>query len=131
MPRQKKPDLKKRSDGRFKCKYHGKQFYGNSPDEAVAKMEEYKRLERAGIINKATVADYAVPWLIRTYPEASKSTKTGLAIHLQHLVDEIGSKQISAVVPSDIKGVYSKQYRNVSNSYLKAARQLYAALFDL
>lgn len=93
-------------------------------------MEEYKRLEKAGIVRKATVADYALPWLVRTYPSVSKSTKTGLAIHLQHLVDEIGNKQISNVVPSDIKGVYSKQYKNCSNSYLKAARQLFTALFD-
>ncbi|MBP5726182.1 MAG: tyrosine-type recombinase/integrase, partial [Clostridia bacterium] len=60
----------------------------------------------------------------------SKSTKTGLAIHLQHLIDEIGNKPISAVVPSDIKGVYSRQYQKCSNSYLKAARQLFTALFD-
>ena len=93
-------------------------------------MEEYKRLEKTGIVKKATVSDYAVPWLIRTYPSVSKSTKTGLAIHLQHLIDEIGNKQISTVVPSDIKGVYSKQYKTCSNSYLKAARQLYTSLFD-
>lgn len=130
MPRPKKPDLKKRSDGRYKCKYHGKQFYGSSPEDAVAKMEEYKRQEQAGIIRKATVADYAVPWLKRTYPSVADSTKTGLAIHIQHLIDETGHKQISAVVPSDIKGVYSKQYKNCSNSYLKAARQIFSALFD-
>ena len=130
MPRQKKPELKKRSDGRYKCKYHGKQFYGATPEEAVARMEEYKHLETAGIVRKATVTDYALPWLKRTYPDVSDSTKTGLAIHLQHLIDEIGSKQIANVVPSDIKGVYSKQYRSCSNSYLKAARQLFTALFD-
>lgn len=130
MPREKKPSLKKRADGRYKCKYHGKQFYGSFPEEAFSRMEEYKRLEKAGIVRKATVTDYALPWLIRTYPSVSDSTKTGLAIHLQHLIDEIGNKQISSVVPSDIKGVYSKQYKNRSNSYLKAARQLFVALFD-
>ena len=130
MPRQKKPALKKRSDGRFRIKYHGLQFYGSSPEEAAAKLEEYKRDETAGIIRKATVTDYALPWLKRTYPSVSDSTKTGLAIHLQHLIDEIGSKPIASVVPSDIKGVYSKQYKNCSNSYLKAARQIYSALFD-
>ena len=130
MPRQKKPDLKKRSDGRYRAKYHGMQFYGSSPDEAAAKVEEYKRNERAGIVTRATVTDYALPWLKRSYPSVSDSTYTGLAIHLQHLIDEIGSKQISSVVPSDIKGVYSRQYRSCSNSYLKAARQLFSALFD-
>lgn len=130
MSRPKKPSLKKRSDGRFKCKYNRKQFYGKTQEEAFARMEEYKRLESLGITKKATVTDYALPWLIRTYPSVSRSTKTGLAIHIQHLVDKIGNKQISAVVPSDIKGVYSTQYKGVSNSYLKAARQLFSALFD-
>lgn len=129
MPREKKN--KKRKDGRFCRKYHGIAFYSNiSDDDAKAKRDEYIRNESAGIFKKSTVTDYALPWLIRTYPSVSKSTKTGLAIHIQHLIDEIGNKQISTVVPSDIKGVYSKQYKNCSNSYLKAARQLYTSLFD-
>ena len=131
MPRQKKPDLKKRKDGRYRCRYKGIEFYSTiSPEDAIAQREEYKRQETAGIIRKATVTDYALPWLKRSFPSVTDSTYRGLAIHLQHLVDEIGNKQISAVIPSDIKGVYSKQYRNCSNSYLKAARQLFTALFD-
>ena len=130
MPREKKQTVKKRSDGRYKVKYHGIQFYGSSPEEAIAKREEYKRDEQAGIVRKATVTDYALPWLKRTYPSVADSTYTGLAIHLQHLIDEIGNKQIASVVPSDIKGVYSKQYKNRSNSYLKSAKQLFCALFD-
>ncbi len=34
MPRKKKETLKKRKDGRFKCKYQGIQFYGSTPEEA-------------------------------------------------------------------------------------------------
>lgn len=131
MPRQRKPDLKKRKDKRYKCKYHGKQFYSTiSPQDAYAKMEEYKRQEQAGIIRKASVADYAIPWLKRTYPSVAKSTKTGLAIHLQHLIDEIGYKKISDIKPSDIKQVYSVKYKGLSNSYIKAAKQIYCSLFD-
>lgn len=130
MPRQKKQTLKKRTDGRYKCKYHGIQFYGSTPEEAIARREEYKQQEQTGITRKATVTDYAIPWIKRTFPSVSRSTKTGLAIHLQHLIDEIGNKQIASVVPSDIKGVYSKQYASCSNSYLKAARQLFSAMFD-
>lgn len=129
MPREKKNKIRK--DKRYRRRYHGIEFYSTISDEdAKAKRDEYIRNEQAGLIRQASVSDYAVPWLKRTYPSGSQSTKTGLAIHLQHLLDEIGNKQILAVVPSDIKGVYSKQYRGVSNSYLKAARQLYAALFD-
>ena len=129
MPREKKNKVRK--DKRYRRRYHGIEFYSYISDEdAKAKRDEYIRNEQAGLIRQASVSDYAIPWIKRTYPSGSKSTKAGLAIHIQHLIDEIGNKQISAVVPSDIKGVYSKQYKNVSNSYLKAARQLYSALFD-
>lgn len=130
MPRQKKPELKKRKDNRYKCKYHDKQFYGSSPEEAFAKMEEYKQLEKAGVTRQATVADYALPWLRRTYPDVADSTKAGLAVHLQHLIDEIGDKRISDVLPSDVKGVYSERYKGLSNSYIKSAKQIYCSLFD-
>ena len=128
MPRQKKP--KKRSDGRYRVRYHGIEFYSDTPDGALEQREEYKRNERAGIVSRQTVADYALPWLKRSFPSVSDSTYTGLAIHLQHLIDEIGNKRIEAVVPSDIKSVYSIQYKNCSNSYLKSAKQLFSALFD-
>ena len=130
MPRQKKQILKQRADGRYACRYKDQWFYADSSDDALALREEYKRQERSGMVKKQTVSDFAVPWLKRTYPKVAKSTKTGLAIHLQHLIDEIGNKQISAVVPSDIKGVYANQYKNCSNSYLKSAKQLFSTLFD-
>ena len=128
MPRQKKP--KKRKDGRYRVKYHGIEFYADNPDDALALREEYKRNERSGILAHQTVSDYALPWLQRSYPSVSDSTYVGLAIHLQHLIDEIGGKQIERIIPSDIKAIYAKQYANRSNSYLKAAKQLYCSLFD-
>ena len=131
MPREKKPHLKKRSDGRYRCRYKGIEFYSTiSAEDALAQRDEYKRNENAGLIRQASVSDYALPWLKRAFPEVADTTYTGLAIHLQHLIDEIGNKRISSVLPSDIKGVYSKQYRGCSNSYLKAARQLFSSLFD-
>ena len=129
MPREKKNKIRK--DKRYCRKYHGKPFYSYISDEdAKAKRDEYKRLEKAGIIEQQTIVDYSLPWLKRTFPTVAKSTKTGLAIHLQHLIDEIGHKKISEVKPSDIKNVYSVQYKGRSNSYIKAAKQLYCSLFD-
>ena len=128
MPRQKKP--KKRSDGRYRVRYHGVEFYSTDPDDVLEKREEYKRNERAGIVSRQTVADYALPWLKRSFPSVADSTYTGLAIHLQHLIDEIGNKRIETVVPSDMKAVYATQYGKCSNSYLKSAKQLFSALFD-
>lgn len=129
MPRKKKETLKRRKDGRYKCKYHGIQFYGSSPEEAFAARDEYIQNEKKGF-HRQTVTDYALPWLRRSFPDVSDSTYTGLAIHLQHLVDAIGNKQLSEIVPSDIKDIYSTQYRGRSNSYLKSAKQLFCSLFD-
>lgn len=131
MPREKKPTLKKRKDGRYKCVYHGIQFYGNSPAEAFAAREEYKQNEQRGF-HRQTVSEYALPWLKRAYPKGSvsDSTYTGLAIHLQHLIDQIGRKQLTEIIPSDIKDVYAKEYAGRSNTYIRSAKQLYCALFD-
>lgn len=129
MPREKKPTLKKRKDGRYRCKYHDIAFYGATPEEAFAARDEYKRKEQSGF-SRQTVSDYGIPWLSRSFPSVADSTYTGLAIHLQHLVDSIGSKLIREVVPSDIKQVYFDHYSGLSNSYIRSAKQLYCALFD-
>ena len=129
MGRQKKQHLMPRKDGRYRCKYKGMVFYGRSEDEALDLRKAYIEREQQGFKRK-TVSDYALPWIERAFPNVAESTYTGLAIHLQHLIDEIGEKQIDTVVPSDIKGIYSTQYRNRSNSYIKSAKQLYCSLFD-
>ena len=124
------PKLKKRTDGRYRCKYHGVYFYGSSDDEAKAKREEYKRQEKIGFATGITVIGYSLPWLKRAFPAVADTTYTGLAIHLQHLVDTIGGKPISNIVPSDLKQVYATHYNGLSNTYIRAAKQLYCSLFD-
>lgn len=131
MPRSKRPTLKKRKDGRYCCKYKGVAFYSyDSPEDAFRQREEYIAAEKAGASTFMTVTEYALPWLIRSFPAVRPSTYTGLAIHLQHLVDSIGNKRIADVVPSDIKQVYSDYYTGLSNSYIKSGRQLFCSLFD-
>ena len=130
MPRKKKPTLTKRADGRFLCKYRDHFFYGRTPEEAFAARDEYIQAERSGISASATVTDYALPWMKRTFPSVSESTYAGLATHLQHLVDTIGGKRVADVIPSDLKRVYTEHYKDLSNSYIKSARQLYCSLFD-
>ena len=119
MPRAKKPHLKRRKDGRFCCKYHGIPFYSYESDEAaLALRQQYIDEEKKGF-KRQKVSDYALPWLKRSFPAVADSTYTGLAIHLQHLIDEIGNKQVSEVIPSNIKDVYAKHYKNLSNSYIR------------
>ena len=130
MPREKKPTLKRRKDGRYRCVYHGMQFYGSTPEEAFAARDEYKLSAQKGFSGRSTLTEYALPWLKRSYPSVADSTYTGLAIHLQHLIDCIGDKPLAEVIPSDLKQVYAAEYRGLSNSYIRSAKQLFCALFD-
>jgi integrase len=130
MPRKKKPTLKRRKDGRYRCVYHGLQFYGTTPEEAFAARDEYKLSSQKGFSSRSTVSEYALPWLKRSFPSVADSTYTGLAIHLQHLIDCIGDKPLAEVIPSDLKQVYATEYKGLSNSYIRSAKQLYCALFD-
>lgn len=131
MPRQKKQRLKRRKDGRFACRYKNQWFYSTISDEdAFAQREEYKRLEKQGIIESLYVKGYAEKWLERAFPEVSESTKEGLKIHLNKLYKAVGSMRFSEVRPSDIKSIYSEQYKGLSNSYIKSGRQVFCSLFD-
>ena len=130
MPRKKKEHLKKRKDGRYCCKYKGIAFYSYvSDEEALSLRDEYIANEHRGF-SRQTVSDYALPWIRRSYPAVKDSTYEKLAIHLQHLIDEIGNKQISEIKPSDIKSIYANRYKDLSNSYIRSGKQLFCALFD-
>lgn len=129
MPRAVRQRLVQRADGRYRCKYKGKEFYGNTEQEALDARKNF--LESLSTLSTpSTVIDYAIPWLERTYPTVRASTYNGLATHLQHLVDSIGYKLIPEVTPSDVKQVYSDKYAGLSNTYIRAAKQLYCSLFD-
>lgn len=76
------------------------------------------------------VKGYAEAWLERTHPDVAPTTLQGLHTHLANLTGALGNLPLSDVKPSDIKGVFSTRYKGLSNSYIKAAKQLYCALFD-
>ena len=130
MPRQKKQVLKRRSDGRYACRYKNQWFYHTDPDECLKLRERYKEEEKRGRIMSYFVREYAEKWLDRSYPNISPSTKQGLKTHLKTLINAIGDLPVSEVRPSDIKAIYSDKYKGLSNSYIKAAKQLYCSLFD-
>ena len=132
MPRAKKQHLKKRPDGRYVAYYHGKAFYGKTEEEALAVRDAFKRSEKTGeaYSRSVTVYEYGSKWLKIAHPAVSDSTYKGLAIHFQHLVNQLGNALIRDVKPLDIKSVYSLEYKTASASYIKSAKQLYISLFD-
>ena len=130
MPREKKQKLKKRPDGRYACRYHNQWFYSYDPDDCLQQREDFKAEEKRGRVAAYFVKGYAESWLERSHPDVAPSTMTGLRTHLANLTDAIGNLPLSDVKPSDVKGVFSTRYKGLSNSYIKAAKQLYCALFD-
>ena len=129
MPREKKQHLKMRPDGYYVCRYKDQFFYSKDEDDALEQRKEYKRLEKMQLTSVPTVAEFADQWLDRAYPSNAATTKVGLKIHMKKLTGRIGEKRVTEVKPSDIKGVYSA-YVGMSNSYIKAGRQLFSAMFD-
>lgn len=132
MPRLKKQHLKQRRDGRYVAYYHDKPFYGRTEQEALDLRDAYKASAESGTqyALRITVREYALNWLKIAHPAVSRSTMEGLSIHLKHLLNRLGDAPMSTVKPLDIKTVYSTEYLGVSNSYIKAAKQLYCSLFD-
>ena len=130
MPRQKKQRLKQRKDGRYVAFYHGMPFYGYTEADALERREDYKRKEQRGFTGYVTLREYGEKWLKIAHPKVSKATLTGLKIHLNHLLKHLGDTFISDIRPLQIKEVYGQEYLNCSNSYIKAAKQLFVALFD-
>ena len=133
MPKQKKQVLKKRKDGRFACRYQDQWFYSTiSSDDALEQREEYKRSLITGEAYRrmVTIEEYGSKWLKVAYPTASQSTITGLKIHLKHLINCLGKTPVCDITASQIKEVYASEYVSASNSYIKAAKQFFSALFD-
>ena len=133
MPRQKKQRLKQRPDKRFRCRYHGKEFYSYiSSDDAIRQREEYKQQEAAGEYRRQnpTVSEYAAEWLPKRVVDVAPQTKKELTGLMQKLTAALGDRYVRDVVSGDIKGVYTEKFSGYSDSYIRAAAQLYRALFD-
>ena len=124
MPREKKQKPTTRADGRYVCRYKGQYFYSTDPDDCIRQREEYKQSEKQGRIASYFVKEYALQWLDRSYPNIAPSTKNGLKTHLKTLINAVGDMPVAQVKPSDIKAIYSDKYNGLSNSYIKAAKQL-------
>lgn len=130
MPREKKPKLKKRPDGRYACRYHDQWFYAYSQEECLRLRDEFKEAEKRGRVASYFVREYAEDWLTRSRPDIAPTTMQGLKIHIKKLTDAIGDLPVADVRPSDIKRIYSDHYAGLSNAYIKTGKQLYCAMFD-
>lgn len=120
-----------RSDGRYKCTYKGRCFYGKTSDEARKKRDEFKRLVEEGMqTRQVRVQDYAAEWLPIAKVGIRAHTYNGYAKMLDYLNMEIGTKYLDQVKPTDIKRVFSVHYADRSGSHIRHAKNLYTGMFD-
>jgi len=131
MPRERKPKLKKRPDGRYACRYKDQWFYSYDHDECLKLREEYKEAEKRGRIAVYFVSEYAQKWLERNYPDdTNRKTLGNVKRHITILKDAIGNLPVNDVRPSDIKEIYAKYYKGLSNGYTLKGKGIFCAVFD-
>ena len=137
MPRIKMPKLKRRKDGRFRKKYDGQEFYSSpwaaDTSEIVAQIEEYEHQKALGRSQQQigpTVIEYAKKWIKRAKANAADQSYAEASCLLEKLTKHLGAFYLRDVKASNIKAVYSAEFVGMSDSYIKAAAQLYRALFD-
>lgn len=122
---------KGRADGRVARVYHGKYFYGSTPEEAEKKREAYReRMERGLDPSRERVADYARDWLPVNKHQVAPKTYAGYESFVSLLASEMGEKTFHEVKPSDIKRIYSTRFRDASASHIRHFRNLICAIFD-
>ena len=131
MPRQKRQHLKRRKDGRYCCVYKGRQFMGNSEDEAFAKRDEFKRQEKAGEYRREnpTLQEYADKWLPLHKSGVSEKCFNDYKKQLDALTDVLGELYLKDITVDDATAVWD-HYKDYSASTIKRARMLYVSLFD-
>lgn len=103
MPRMK---LTKRSDGYFKVKYKGKQFYGRTQAEANAKRDEYIAREKAGQdheYDKATFLGYALNWVKVYRADCSRPQQKQYLTMMTFAADTIPQKLLKDITSSDVQ----------------------------
>ena len=105
MPRQ---TLTKRNDGRFKCKYNGKQFYGKTQKEALQKRDEYIANEKAGYVHdldNISLADYSAHWLEAYRCDCGEHQRRQYAGMIDFAVENVGKKKLRDINATDLQAL--------------------------
>ena len=129
MPR---ASLTARPDGRYRCKYKGKEFYGSTPTEAFAKREAYIDMLKQGLRRDAegiTVREYSAKWLPTHRSDVKKQTYNTYAHYIDVANNIIGEMLVAKVTPTDIRTVYNN-YSGKSQSSIDKMVTLMHSMFD-
>ena len=129
MPRTKKQHLKRRSDGRYLCRYQGLCFYGKTEDEAIKARDEYKKGQRYA--HPELFSEYAANWLNVYKGHTARGTYNDCVRAINKFIDEIGDKPMHRYTQTDIVRFFNlfvgrsastiAKYRDTINAVFRAA----------
>ena len=127
MPR---ATLAERKDGRYRCRYKGKEFYGNSQSEAFQKRKEYINLLEQGLkTTPITVREYSAKWLPTHRSDVKKQTYNTYAHYIDIANNIIGDEYVIDITPTDIRTVYN-YYSGKSQSSIDKMVTLMHSMFE-
>ena len=120
MPRQK---LIQRTDGMYRCKYHGIEFYGRTQEIAFAKRQEYIDAENAGYYHNTdemTFHAYATRWIELYRADCGQAQRNQYMNFINYTAKELESINkpvMKDILSSDIQYVYNT-LKDRSPSYI-------------
>lgn len=118
MPRSK---LTKRLDGYYKCKYHGKQFYGRTQAEAFRMRDEYIEAEKAGIDHTkcdTSFLEFSLQWISLFRTDCNQSQRNQYIGMIEYSNKILQKEKLIDITAFDLQylmntlSVYSVSYIN-------------------
>lgn len=134
MPRQKRPKLKRRADGRFRLRYDGQEFYSTpwaaDERECYAQRDAYIRRKESGEFQPENIrfAEYGAKWLQAYKAHLTNGPYNTHVRMLNRFADSIENKYIREVTPSDVSRFY-QQFSGMSASTIHSARDTIKGVF--
>ena len=121
--------LRPRADGRYCAWYGSKGFYAQTPEEAIAKRDAYKKLALTGQLPDKTILRlYVAKWIKIAKTDVAPRTLAQYKSLLGHLLDALGDKKISEILPSDCQEVLA-EIAGMSKSYISKSNFLFTEVF--
>lgn len=130
MPRQKKQHLAQRADGRYRCKYKDRTFYGRTEKEALDAREAYRRSLLADPFRRDNIrlSVYGERWLKAHKGHLTPGPYNTHKRMLDRLVETTGDAFLRDVRPTDVE-LYYQQFAGKSRSLICDARDTVRGLF--
>lgn len=128
MPRQ---NLQIRTDGRYKCKYGDKNFYGRTASEAIRKRRDYVREMDQGInpdFSETPFLEYALAWREAFRAECNLKMQKQYDNMIRYAAETIGKRYIRQITATDIKRLYNT-LAGLSQSYIDKFRTTIRGIF--